>query len=843
MEGYVDPTEKGVCNKDDVLKICNAVLNSGGGVLDLEFSKKLRDDDRNEKDLVDTFWQTVEPPLAAMISPSKYANIFERYVLSDRIRLFITSPNNFCTKKYNLYIQSRDASVEEASYNEVVDILKQKCPGPSEETYSNGNLAFNSLPEIAVEFSSGDVINLTEGRRIQFKHYTSGNDLFSNHGQRETLCKQLSAFGNRDGGLILLGVKDNREVVGVEIADTARNGKEFIVKEVASLVKKVCPSYELKRGRHWDVVFSPVSGSCPRFVIVIKIAAIRGFGGIFAKHPESYELRQDEGDRQAVRLLDISEWRKRVVVRMERQWENDEKAEMAREFQRVHIARPHLLTIKGKVQKIREAYFQVDEKFPILPKGVADNLPEQAQAFIHHIQAACCKNSNCGSLIVSRSLLRDIGGEATDGVICDVLAVSRNFGGLHLYTLYLREDEEDVTSQRYSEEASRALKRSILENGAAGQRFYVSCHLVPLSRSTEVSPLPDNRYPESYDLKYSLDTFNKILDAMVMALAAVPSTLSSKVGVTFLNLLTVEQYALVHEKFEQSRRWWVKGVAGSGKTYVAKEVMRQIKKREGLERNQILYVCENEGLATQVGKSDLCNAVCRVSFMRKEFPDAKHVILDEVHNYTVKRDSNSWYKKAERIARQHGSRGYQWFFMDMDQRSQFSALGMPKIQEPQFKLRKVFRNSTKIFTHAKECLGQTDLQHEVEMGHNLDGEDVMSLSCSKTSRLRKLKTTLEMLWADGYCAGDVAVLFLKTEEIPKKSLPSLLNDVGWTSARENDSKKLVISTVLRYSGLERPVVVLVDVHRGLKMRRLKPFLYVAMTRAMVKLIIIQEELE
>ena len=93
---------------------------------------------------------------------------------------------------------------------------------------------------------------------------------------------------------------------------------------------------------------------------------------------------------------------------------------------------------------------------------------------------------------------------------------------------------------------------------------------------------------------------------------------------------------------------------------------------------------------------------------------------------------------------------------------------------------------------------------------------------------------------EGYNERDIAVLFLKHDEIPSDDrLSAKLNGLSWRSAKDNDSENIVISSVLKYSGLERPVVVLVNVHGPLYKFHKFPFIYGAVTRAMVKLVIIR----
>ena len=157
------------------------------------------------------------------------------------------------------------------------------------------------------------------------------------------------------------------------------------------------------------------------------------------------------------------------------------------------------------------------------------------------------------------------------------------------------------------------------------------------------------------------------------------------------------------------------------------------------------------------------------------------------------------------------------------------------------RLRKVIPNPTKIFKHAKKYLVDHNSKDKVEIGHDFDGEDVRIISYSKneTTELDVLHTTLRQLFKEGYSERDISVLFLKKDSIPSDDMLSeKLNGLSWKSAKDNDSEKIVISSVLKYSGLERPVVVLVNVHRGLSRRYTDSFIYGAVTRAMVKLIII-----
>lgn len=186
-----------------------------------------------------------------------------------------------------------------------------------------------------------------------------------------------------------------------------------------------------------------------------------------------------------------------------------------------------------------------------------------------------------------------------EGVICDLLLISRNMGGLHLFTLC--HGAADDRFLKYSREAALSIKIGLVKDGACREKFYISPHVVSCVEESVIElESCDGRYPKGYDLESSREKLNEVLKSMVIILASVPSPLSNKLGVSIMNLLTKEQFKLVHQQIEVNRELWIKGVAGTGKTLVAVKFMRELHRREKLRKSEILCVCENEGIASQI---------------------------------------------------------------------------------------------------------------------------------------------------------------------------------------------------------------------------------------------------
>lgn len=239
----------------------------------------------------------------------------------------------------------------------------------------------------------------------------------------------------------------------------------------------------------------------------------------------------------------------------------------------------------------------MEDGCPVTPKGFQSTLSKKAGAVIRRIQETWCPSGKSkGLLAADRSWHEDMKGKPVGGVICDLLLISPDLEGLHLFTLIDGGDSEALL--QYSREAATSLKRRLVQDGGCGRKFYVSYHVMSCD-DTEELPLTHNWYPPEYRLM-TREKVNEVLKALVIVCAAVPSSLNSKMGVSFFNLLTEKQFKVVYEQININRELWVKGAAGTGKTFVAIKFMRELRRREKLKKDEILCVCENQGIAQQI---------------------------------------------------------------------------------------------------------------------------------------------------------------------------------------------------------------------------------------------------
>ena len=270
--------------------------------------------------------------------------------------------------------------------------------------------------------------------------------------------------------------------------------------------------------------------------------------------------------------------------------------------------------------------------------------------------------------------------------------------------------------------------------------------------------------------------------------------------------------------------------------------------------------------------------------MGEQYPEVKHVVLDEVQCF--KSEDGDWLGKARTIVRQHSwkgedvldgdtnlnpeqdldsgfhsapksypnmnldedtnsddNQGFLWLFIDNDQVNHSFPTGIPhkQRQKPFFTLKKVIRNSKSIFDYAKSFLPR--YRHDDrEIGHDFKGEKEVEISYSKGKQLVALKGVLKNLFEKGYSQGEIAILYAKVESNPNYVCTELkLKHI--VDAEENHRPFVLVSTFRKYSGLERPVIILVDFSslEGSYSCNVAASMYCAVTRAMVKLIRLDEK--
>ena len=300
---------------DAVLRPINAVLNSGGGIVQMKIDDSSSYEPRYLKKRIDTFWQTLEQKLNPMIQPSTYDDVFDRELEGDTIHLFIKATKHLCTVDYNMHLPFDAASSSRPAYEKVVDLLSRR--ESLENHFPEVRLTDLPIDLLPKRFTYKEVLDFHESKQVQLKYFTSKNGLFHSNNQRaqDKIAEHISSFGNRSGGMILIGIEDKTgETLGQEIR---AEGKAEWESGFQAMINQMSETWSFTpiQGEHWDIEFSPVDGTKSSFVIVVRIAGMRNLGGIFTKCPKCFELLNPSGSNgeEEIVPLHFHEWKQRML--------------------------------------------------------------------------------------------------------------------------------------------------------------------------------------------------------------------------------------------------------------------------------------------------------------------------------------------------------------------------------------------------------------------------------------------------------------------------------------------------------------------------------------------------
>lgn len=339
------------------------------------------------------------------------------------------------------------------------------------------------------------------------------------------------------------------------------------------------------------------------------------------------------------------------------------------------------------------------------------------------------------------------------------------------------------------------------------------------------------------------DEFNKILDSIAsdFELITAPTAKRDEVDHAFLKL-TQEQIGLLDYIAEQ-RFATIQGVAGTGKTLIAKEAAR----RFGLEGKKVLFLCFNkflyaylkqqypyenvtyynihslinaysnntEDLSDPGKRADVLESICWDDL---DFDD---VIIDEAqdfHNREV-----VYFKELAEL--KDGK-----FFAFYDKNQVVMTDEVPEwIKESECKLllTKNCRNTYEIALTAYNVI-DVELNQKIQM---MNGEKT-TLTFVKGDPMSKLVRLINTLTGDkyGYEYSDIVILSLKTEA---DSILSNINKIfGIPITREKSNSSILFTTAKKFKGLESRVIIVIDIDETcFNDERKKRNFYVACSRA------------
>ena len=343
------------------------------------------------------------------------------------------------------------------------------------------------------------------------------------------------------------------------------------------------------------------------------------------------------------------------------------------------------------------------------------------------------------------------------------------------------------------------------------------------------------------------EEFEKIVDMIAadFELITAPGAKKSAIEKAFLKL-TDEQTGLLDYISEQNNST-IQGVAGTGKTLIAKEAAR----RFGAEGRKVLFLCFNRmlfsflahmypyenvtyyNIHTFISKyadnwrdlsspKDRAQALMAIDWDKLNFDD---VIIDEGQDFD--NDEIVYFKEYCELVDGH-------FFVFYDKNQLLTTQKVPQwIQDSECKLvlTKNCRNTYEIALTSYNII-DVEVSPKIAM---IKG-DKTSISFIKGDPLMKLSKLIKYYTDDnnGYSYSDIVILSLKKEE------DSILNGVyklsGIPILREQSNSAVLFTTAIKFKGLESRVIIITDIdENSFSNEEKKRVLYVACSRATQRL--------
>ncbi len=334
-----------------------------------------------------------------------------------------------------------------------------------------------------------------------------------------------------------------------------------------------------------------------------------------------------------------------------------------------------------------------------------------------------------------------------------------------------------------------------------------------------------------------------------------PSLLSKIRSCEFKILEATEQQKKLLRQTENNRKMLISGGAGTGKTSLAIEKAKMLAQKE----YSVLFLCFNTPLCKYLG--DLLNEFKNIhvstfhQFCLKAAAEAKILLPDKTsdqywdelpyvllaaleQNPNIKYDAviidegqdfnNEWLESLT-LCQKDPKEGFWYLFYDDNQKIYQQNIGnLQTLSETSFCLFENIRNTKPIFKGSHTFYNGETLE---SLGP--EGLDIEWMEADEQSRDRKLEKLLnKLINNEGISETEIAILTAKSFETYKTLS---VGKYACCRADDLDSKKIVLDSIYRFKGLEREVIILIDLNSALNNDQL---LYVGFSRARSLLIIL-----
>ncbi|XP_032902276.1 schlafen family member 13-like [Amblyraja radiata] len=824
--------KKAQCRKI-VISLC-ALLNSGGGIVHAKVGNK----DYNQK--TDAIGLDIEQKVYDLVIDPSFVEFTQQ---GSTMMIFVQSWFNSINEGRNL---PRLCSIATKVYRrtgtqciqlrplQVEDLFRKKSTtsrssDEEDSGSSNGPAAKRpcSIPNCGntespfdmlhqKEFQYGEVFHFGESAHIEFKDFSGENN---SERIKEVIPLIMSSFANANGGFIFIGVTDKRKVVGCRLEEP----DSFISDNIGKKLKIVHNCSSPRGNIEYRLnVASVIKGS--EVVGSLIMLYVKQFCCVvFADNPDSWTVDNDQ-----VKRMEPTKWAEMLLAK---------DPELCMNFKNelsVTASPPRckpVFSVGGdnSLDKMVQEFYKDDYKsfcgIKTFPETVCKEL-FRGHPGLESLLPGMKPGGRKGILIFSRSWAVDINLPKHNGAICDALLLAT--GGAPLLYTIVREEDEAITE--YSRNTAMSIKQKLVNVGGYAGKLcvipkilhYVDPEMAKhgnASSQQQTEQVLQVQYPPSYE-DLTKDDITKLLKAVTIVLLHFTSVLSDKIGSEFLNLLSFQQFQILHSKhdIENCKKLFIHGLPGTGKTVMAEHLVRRIINTFHCTRDEVLYICENRPLQIFMSQRLDCMCVTRTTFMKDEFPNVKHIVADEAQNF--RNEYGAWYNKAHALRTNKETHpngpGVFWIFMDHFQTSHIFLTGLPTIddQDPKEELTIVVRNAKKIHNVVLEHVNKT-LKSWIEGSRFLkrlaQRKTEIITEMTQMEIVKYIAKQIQYYILEGYAPEDIAILCSTNIECERylRSLQAKLK-THFVNAEKIQKNVIVLDSLRRFSGLERTIVFAIN---------------------------------
>ncbi|NXO03987.1 SLFN9 protein, partial [Rhinopomastus cyanomelas] len=820
-----------------------ALLNSGGGVVRAEIDNENYSLENIGLDLEETFRSLLFSDWRKYLDFEQRNNdllIFVKTWSSESAPSTSSSAKpRVCSLSTGLYTKS-GATLSRVTPTEAILFFKEKqdearrelSPGlPAKKMKTKAVEGDTGIKNKTVAESfkrdhlqRGEILPFSESVHVEFKDFSTEKICTR---VSEILPRFVAAFANADGGCLWIGVDDNSTVKGFSTTDGELQQLSHLIDSVQDKLTlfHFCGRENEHSITHEHKLFKVYdkAGEHCGYVCAVKIQPFTCIA--FSEDPDSWLVENSED----VRRLGAHEWAKRMT-------DADPDLSTLSEMLRLELSLTNgpplskpVYSHQGldNVDDLCKQLFPVDSHSIIYtPEKLSKDLLQEHPGLDILMKNQLNQHSE-GVLMFSRSWAVEVGLAENQNIICDALLIAEGRPPT-LYTVCEHLISEELF--HYSRCVALRLKEKLVNTGGYIQKLCVIPKLLTLSAPINCANGNDldiqAMYPQGYSVVHC-GNMKALLRAITVALLSFKSFFSEQVGYEFLNLLTYKQYQLLSENLHKTKKLYVYGLPGTGKTIVALNIIKKIKAMLQCSDEEVLYVCENQPLRDFVRQKKLCQAVTRVAFLNSSFDKVKHIIIDEAQNFRL--ENGDWYEKAWELtsSRHLPKPGFFWIFLDYLQTSHCFETGLPAAEQhdPVESLSTMVRNADNIYNYLKTHM-ETIVRHSplnipskrleglvrrATCAHTVPGR-VEEKYLNKNGIVKYVAEQCREYLRKGYSAKDIAVLCYTDDDAKtyRTGLEQELKKSGIFLRKMEqgleEHNSVTLDSIRRFSGLERSIV-------------------------------------